>query len=273
MDWGPDGNLWVLDTGNSRFAVYDTAGRLVATRSRTASVSMSPWPGGFDAQGRLYDFASHRQQGESSVTSIVREDLSNNTADTLELPPFRQLFFGELTRTEGSNTRVSQAPVPFTGQQIWALDPRGDVWFASTESYRLERLSHGGAPDRVIELETRAPRVTQAEKDRMLENYAWFERQGGKLDRSLIPDHHPPLMGFFFDDAGNLWVAPSYDVRTNTPFDIFNATGTYLGRLEGPNRLFATPAPSFRGNRMVAVTANTDGVQSVVLLRIEKPAR
>jgi streptogramin lyase len=273
MDWGPDGNLWVLDAGNSRFAVYDTAGKLVATRSRQATVTMSPWPGGFDTEGHLYDFASHRQQEEASITSLARLDPASGTADTLTLPPFHSRYFGKISRSEGRTTRINHAPVPFTGQQVWAVDPRGYVWFASTDAYRLERLSPRGTPDRAIELENRAPRVTRAEKDRILENFAWFERQGGKLDRSLIPDNHPHLLGFYFDDTGNLWVVPSYDVRKNTPLDVFDTAGTYLGRLEGPNRLFATPAPSFRGNHMAAVTGNADGVQSVVVLRIEKPVR
>ncbi len=58
MDLGPDGNLWVLDGGNARFAVYDTAGRLAATHPRNTGAAMVPWPGGFDARGRLYDIAA-----------------------------------------------------------------------------------------------------------------------------------------------------------------------------------------------------------------------
>jgi sugar lactone lactonase YvrE len=273
MDWGPEGNLWVLDSGNSRFAVYDTAGKLVSTRSRTAMVSMSPWPGGFDAQGRLYDLGSHRQQGETSVTSLARVNVSTGATDTLKLPPFRQVFFGAITRSDGPNKHTNQAPVPFTGHQVWALDPRGYVWFAFTDRYRLERLSPERAPDRVIELENRAIPVTRQDKERMLENYAWFEQQGGNLDRSLIPNTQPHLLGFFFDDDANLWVVPSYPVGQNTPLDVFDPAGTYQGRLEGPPRLFATPPPAFRGDRMAAVLGNADGVHSVAVLRIEKPGR
>jgi hypothetical protein len=273
MDWGPDGNLWVLDAGNARFAVYDTTGKLVTTRSRTANVSLSPWPGGFDAQGRLYDLGSHRQQGETSVTSLSRVDISSGAADTLKLPPFSQVFFGEVSRTEGTHTQTNQAPVPFTGHQVWALDPRGYVWFASTDRYRLERLSPEGAPDRVIELENRAIPVTRQDKERMLENYAWFEKQGGKLDPSLIPDTQPHLLGFFFDDVGNVWAQPAYPVGRNKPFDVFDSTGTYLGRIEGPPRLLSGPAPAVRGDRMAAVVGSADGVHSVVVLRIEKPGR
>ena len=273
IDWGPDGNLWVLDAGNSRFAVYDTTGKLVTTRSRTANVSLSPWPGGFDAQGRLYDLGSHRQQGETSVTALSRVDISSGSADTLRLPPFRQILFGAITRSDGPHRRTSQAPVPFTGQQIWTVDPRGYAWFASTDRYRLERLSPEGAPDRVIELENRAIPVTRQDKARMLENYAWFEVQGGKLDPSLIPDTQPHLMGFFFDDAGNLWAQPAYPVGQHKPFDVFDSAGTYLGRIEGPPRLLSGPAPAVRGDRMAAVMGDADGVHSVVVLRIEKPGR
>lgn len=273
MDWGPDGNLWVLDAGNARFAVYDTTGKLVTTRSRTANVSLSPWPGGFDAQGRLYDLGSHHQQGETSVTSLSRMDISSGAVDTLELPPFRQILFGAITRSDGPNRRTNQAPVPFTGQQIWTVDPRGYAWFASTERYRLERLSPEGAPDRVIELENRAIPVTRQDRARILANYAWFEQQGGKLDPSLIPKTQPHLLSFFFDDAGHLWVQPAYPAGRNTPLDVFDAEGTYQGRIEGPLRLLSRPAPAIRGDRMAAVMGNADGVHSVAVFRIEKPGR
>lgn len=273
MGWGPEGNLWVLDAGNSRFAVYDTAGKLVSTRRRTAMVSMSPWPGGFDAQGRLYDLGSHRQQGETSATSLARVDVSTGAVDTLTLPPFRQITFGAITRSEGAHTRVNQAAVPFTGTQVWAVDPRGYAWFASTDRYRVERLSAPGSPGRVIELENRAIPVSRQDKARILENYAWFEQQGGKLDPSLIPNTHPHLLGFFFDAAGNLWVQPSYPAGRNTPFDVFDTAGTYQGRIEGPPRLLSRPAPALRGERMAAVVGSADGVHSIVILRIEKPGR
>ncbi|HEX6367509.1 MAG TPA: 6-bladed beta-propeller [Longimicrobium sp.] len=273
MRWGPDGNLWVLDAGNSRFAVYDTAGKLVTTRSRAGNASVSPWPGGFDNQGRLYDLGSRHQQGETSVTTLARVNVSTGAADTLKLPPFRQMFFGSITRSDGPNKRTNQAPVPFTGTQVWAVDPRGYAWFASTDRYRVERLSAHGAPDRVIELENRAVPVTRQDKARILENYAWFEQQGGKLDPSLIPNTQPHLLGFFFDDAGNLWVQPTYPAGRNTPLDVFDADGTYQGRIEGPLRLLSRPAPAIRGNRMAAVMGNADDVHSVAVFRIVKPGR
>jgi hypothetical protein len=93
------------------------------------------------------------------------------------------------------------------------------------------------------------------------------------VDPSLIPDTQPHLMGFFFDDAANLWVVPSYRTGRNTPLDVFDRAGTYQGRLEGPPYLFATPHPAFRGDRMAAVLGSAEGVHSVAVFRIEKLGR
>lgn len=51
----PDGHLWVVDVGNVRISVPDTAGRHVGGMLIPTRFKMTPWlGGGFDGDGRFY---------------------------------------------------------------------------------------------------------------------------------------------------------------------------------------------------------------------------
>ncbi|HVG45973.1 MAG TPA: hypothetical protein VM890_14625, partial [Longimicrobium sp.] len=168
------------------------------------------------------------------------------------------------------NRRVTEVNVPFSGAQIWSVDPRGRVWVAVTDRYRLERRAFDGSPTLAVERESRPIRVSRADRDRVLKSYEWFERQGGKVDPSRIPDTYPALNSFFFDDGDHLWVQPAAQSARTSPLDVFDAGGKYLGRVVAPGRLLARPAPVIRGGRMAALTRDGDDVPIVVVMRLQK---
>lgn len=268
MDFSPAGQLWILDAGNARFVVYDTAGSLVGTHPRNATLSVTPWPGGFDSKGNLYDVAAF--SGGVTAEAVVRLDSAMQAADTFRLPAFKGAFF-ESSTGDARNRTVRQVNVPFTGQQIWRVDPHGSVWVAVTDEYRFERRSFDGSVERIVEREYTPLRVSRQERQRILESYESFVRQGGKIDENRIPDHHPPLLAFFFDDRDHLWSIPTYLPVRNPSFDVFDSRGTYLGTVQVPVRVLSRPSPVVRGNRMIGVIRDETDVQSVVVLRIEKP--
>lgn len=271
FDWSPDGQLWVLDAGNVRFAVYDTAGQLITTQPRVSGVTVAPWPGGFDRHGYLADTGNRREIGGQTVASLVRFSPGMRSADTLRLPPLKEQFFGEIRSGDARTQRVKQAPVPFTGTQIWGMDPEGFAWTAVTDQYRLERRAFDGTVERVVELQNKPRRVSRADKERILENYGWFEQSGGRLDPSLIPDHHPHLHNFFFDDGGHVWVLPTYFRGERPQLDVFNLDGRFLGQVQAPVPFLSRPTPAVRGEWVAAIARDDDGVDSVVLMRLEKP--
>lgn len=273
FDWSPDGTLWVLDRGNARFAVYDTAGKFVTTHPRFASVTLAPWPGGFDRSGHLADSGDRRDTGGAMVASLVRFSPDLRSADTLQLPPLKEQFFGEIRSGNARTERIKQAPVPFTATQIWGMDSEGYAWIAATDRYRLERRAFDGKVERIVELQNTPRRVSRADKDRILENYRWFEEAGGKLDPSRIPNHHPHLLNLFFDGNEHLWVLPTYFPGEKPLMDVFSTDGQYLGQVRAPVPFLSRPVPAIQGDLMAAVANDEDGVQSVVLMRIEKPGR
>jgi sugar lactone lactonase YvrE len=269
MAWAPDGRLWVLDGGNSRFAVYDTSGNLLSTRPRNSIITMSPWPGRFDDNGQMYDLAGEIKPDASVLPLIVRLDSAGQPRDTFRLPKFQPEVFS-ITGGTRTNQTITEVGVPFTGRQAWSIDPQGNVWVANTARYRIERHVFGGGVDRVVERKPRPVPVTRADRDQALAGYADFTRRGGKMDVSRIPDHHPEMINFFFDDGGNLWVSPATSPREGRALDVFDPNGRYLGRvaLPVPQR---TSLRAVRGDRMVLITRDSLDVQTVIVMRIRKP--
>lgn len=269
MSWAADGTLWVLDGGNLRFAVYDTAGRFVTTHRRDVNITVTPWPLGFDSRGNLYDRASVTSHDDPEER-IVRFAPVLQPRDTFRVPPFPEPMF-ELVREQGGNRSISRVNIPFAPTQQWRLDPQGHVWIAVTDRYRLTRYRFDGTVDRVVERPAKPLAVTAEDRRKMLESYGDFQRSGGRIDESRIPRTKPVMDWFFVTSDSHVWVRP---IRGGTPvLDVFTPNGDYLGEVSLPGRLLPSPTPAVRGDRMAGVVVDEDGVQSVVLMRIEKPAR
>lgn len=268
MDFAPDGKLWVLDSGNARFAVYDTAGKLVRTQPRLSMIAMAPWSGGFDSAGRLYDLGMRATDGRPPAMVILRSEPSQ-LPDTFPLPEFKGEYF-EVRGGTASNRTVVRLLVPFSGVQTWALDPDGYVWIANTAEYRIERHRFSGGVDRVVEREVERVPVTREDRARLMDETEFFTRQGGKIDLSRIPDHQPALSGFVFDETGHLWVSPVLEAAEGGALDVFAPSGSYLGRVPLPGGRISVRA--IRGNQVAGVAKDSLGVESVILMRIVKPA-
>jgi hypothetical protein len=272
MDWGPDGNLWVVDGGNSRFAVWDTAGRLVTTHPRQSNMLMIPWNGGWDAQGNLYDVGgSVMDAGEK----LVRSGADLQPRDTFSIPAFEGEFW-EVVNEGGRGGRrggrsIMRMTVPFTGGQEWRVDPRGNVWIARTQQYRLERHPFaGGAPDLVVERPTQPVKVADEDRQRALGRFDDFKERGGRIDESRIPDTYPALNSFFFADDGHMWVFPQLG-PDRPALDVFDPSGRFLGRVTPPGRVMSSPQPAIRGTRFAGVVRDEDDVETVWVMRLEKP--
>lgn len=269
MSWAADGTLWVLDGGNMRFAVYDTAGRFITTHRRDVNITVTPWSLGFDRGGRLYDRASVTSLDDTEQ-KVVRYGPALQPRDTFRIPRFEAAVF-EQVREQGPDRRINQVNVPFAANQIWRLDPEGFIWIGTTDRYRITRYRFDGTVDRVVERPVQPEPVTAEQRKRALDGLRGFQRSGGRIDESRIPSMHPVFGHFFVSDDGHLWVLPYRG--DGKSMDIFAPDGRYLGVASVPRLLQPVPLPAFRGDRMAAVVVDGDGVQSVLLMRIEKPGR
>jgi 6-bladed beta-propeller len=262
MAWGPGGHLWVVDNGEARFTVFDTAGRMVATHRREGGLAVSPWRGGFDGQGRLYDVGLDPASREPRPV-LNRFDRAMRKESAFPIPQHQ----GEQFVTPTPTGQLA-ATVPFTGYVVWALDPTGDVWVGMSDRYRLARVGFGGDTARVVARRAESAPVSDEERARAVEELGWFTDAGGRVDPARIPRTKPSLQTFWVDDQGYLWVRPNRAADEPPVFDVFDPEGRYLGAVQTPD-LGPFPLIRVRGSTLYAAVRGDMDVPQVVRFRIE----
>ncbi len=266
LDWDGDGRLWVVDPRNARFSVFDTAGEYLEDRTKKTSGWVSPWPGRVEENGGLIDVSFARVDDEFRRT-LIRYDSLNEPVDTFFPPRYDAPVF-EL-RTENALMAYS---VPFAESMVWRLRPGGTLWFGVSDRYRLYERTLEGDTLRIVEKPFEPLPVTSEELEEALEGLESFTEQGGRMDRSRIPDRKPAFEGFLFDDRDNLWVRPVVEAALeDRVFDVFDPEGRWLGRVESPVALRSSPAPTVVGDAVYGVTRDELDVPYVVRLRIVRP--
>ena len=270
-EFGPDGRFWVADPQNNRISVVDTTGAFVASLRMDGGFFFSPWPGGFDLEGRYYLPVPLEVDGQFGL-STVRHELS---LDPLALTPLDTLprltnpnpperF--ELVSPDGDGRLI--ATVPFAAGLMETRSPRGNLWGLMTGEYRLFELSVDGDTLRTIFGHYDPLPVTSADAAAALDGLSWFTDQGGRIDPSKLPDVKPAAWNMFVDDEGRIWVNR---VSANPPgqdYDVFDPIGRFLGPLELP-----APLNSVRrvvGDDLYGVTRDDLGIPYVVRFRIRR---
>lgn len=164
--------------------------------------------------------------------------------------------------------------VPFASRPVFHLDDDGHLWHGHGSDFRLVRSTLPGDTLLEVVLLTEPAPVSQAEIDEFAggEGARRFREMGGDLDLSRIPDHKPYFDDIMIDDEGRIWAsvpAPPMVMR----FDVFDAEGRYLGRLEaaGLARDRWVP-PVVRDGRLHVVGRDELDVQRVFRFRIGEGA-
>ncbi len=269
MDWAADGTLWIVDPGNNRISVFDTAGTYVTSHRTIGNYIISPWPGGFDTTGAFYNYGIDTEADAEEQLVMVRYDDNMEPADTFQVPRYDagDAYFD--LRTKNSFWRMS---IPFMPGMQWQLSRTGDIWFGVTGDYRLFKTNLTGDTLRVVSREYQPVAVTEADIEQSLERFDDFLREGGKVDRSRIPGVKPAFRTLFLDDANRLWVMPmTSNDNEGRLLDVFDSEGRYLGRVELPFVMERYPTPLFRNGRIYAVTRDDLDVPYVVSAMIEMP--
>ena len=86
MAWAPDGNLWVVDPGNSRISVLDTAGTYPDSHRTIGGFVVFPWRGGFDDRGAFLTYGFDQSSTDGFGLTLVRYDQDMELVDTIPLP-------------------------------------------------------------------------------------------------------------------------------------------------------------------------------------------
>jgi sugar lactone lactonase YvrE len=271
IEWGPGHRLWVEDTRNSRYSVFDTAGAFITSFPRKSNWFGYAWSGRFDDEGFLY-LEQHQFAPEGRVDRLAKLDTSMAALDSFPLPSFDAPAY-ELK--QDGLVRMA-ATIPYTARLVWTVAPDGTVWFGITDEYRLYQRSLEGDTLRIVEKAHDPLPVTTEERESALEPefYQDMREQGADIDPNRIPDHHPAWKGFSVGPDGYLWVVPE-TADSTTAIDVFEPTGRYLGRLELDAMIRPLyPGPLVRGNRLYGIAQDELGVSYVIRapLGVELPA-
>jgi hypothetical protein len=258
LDWDQDGRLWIVDPGNARYAVFDSAGVPLFTAPRSVPGVVFPWLGGIATNGLLYDPAAS-QEGNVTRYQYYEIDREGNVAR--QLPPLEYRRSGPPL---ASMTLYWLSP-----RLTLAFDRRGATWFAHTGDYRIIQRDLDGDTVLVITRDFQ-PEPISAEELASIK----LELQAAppEFRDPPIPDARAAVGRLFIDPAGRLFAsmlaAPS---EPQSEFDVFDESGRYLGRLSSDVRLLTFPAlPQFLDDEMYGVTIDSLGVQYVVRARIER---
>jgi hypothetical protein len=296
---GPDGGLAILSDGrilvrdpaNSRIQVYGADGAALETWSIRGS---------FNTSSPLF-----RERGDNVLTQIlvdpqadirdwvmglVRIGPDGTPGDTL-VPPRKgyQAAMLEARQQVGEGQNVSRNGVPFAPAEMWTFHPDGYFVHGISDSYRIT-LHRPGAP-LIIERAGESAPVTAGEKAEETERVTHNLRQtqpDWRWNGPPIPDGKPFFRRIHAGRDGRIWVEVAlagvqvedlaYDPRNpeSVPdrwrepvaLDVFEADGTYLGRIRTPLEFSTSPLPVFDGERIWAVTRDEFGVQRVVRYRV-----
>jgi sugar lactone lactonase YvrE len=269
MAWSPSGDLWMVDPANARISVVDTSGAYVGSHGAIGGLRFMPWPGGVDHEGRLWHYGLDVSRAPEPGMLLIAHDAEMNPVDTVRVPEYQ----GEREVFEARSERgFARMAVPFTPGLEWRFDPRGYIWFMLTGEYRIVQCSLEGDTLRIISRDFEPPPVTAEDVDSAMVELEWIMEQGGRVDRSRIPDTKPPVDEFFLDDEGNIWVLPITSIaEQGRLLEVFDPEGRYLGQVELAFPRATFPRPVFRDGFLYAVTEDELEVPYIVRARIEKP--
>lgn len=258
-----DGNVWVLNWGNSRYTAFDPAtGDVVEEHRRLASFVAFRWPGAFDAEGRLIDVGLD-QTGEPA---ILRLDSDFVPSDTLPFPTADDAHQILIRRGE---MLVMSALDPFAPQPAWSPGPDGIV-VGEGGAYRLHRIGFDGDTMLTVEVSAPSVRVTASERDSVLTAFQELvESSGGTPERQpRVPDTKPAHGPILLDEQNRLWVQRLPAAGEAPGWDVLGAEGDYVAYVRLPIVVNAV-LRSVRADR-VAVSAELAGVPTVIVYDLVK---
>lgn len=227
LDWGPEGGLWIADSGNHRFQVYDAAGR--PRESHPYAPQMYRHGDVWGPDDLLYTFVARR--GPTFVLDLVRRRLRDGTlmpVDTLPVPTVQEGRIEPLTLRRDGRTFSVMVPVPLQATSKRLLVPGRGWWLSHPgEVYRLARIDFEGDTLLRTGRPYDAVPVTDEDVRRALDAIG----REARMDREWIPERHPPVQELARLPDGHLLVRRRLAVG-RTGYDVFDPKGVFLGSIE-----------------------------------------
>ena len=268
---GIDGSdrIWVADSGNRRYTLWDSTGALMGTRVRPLQGFGFIWNAGFDGERLLETSVIIGSEVSARRPALFRLAFEppQAAADTLLLPS-EPLETYQLE--ENGITRMS-AIVPFTPVQTLTPGTDSHIWIGFSDRVRLHRVTFSGDTVLIIDREVRRIPVTPMERDTALamDFLQQMREAGAEVDPGRIPPVKPAYEWVMEDDEGHLWVGiPNAPDEEGSRMDVFDREGRYLGRVQVPDGISRWPLPVVRRGMLWAHVLDGFDVSHVVGYRI-----
>ncbi|MFV1988887.1 MAG: hypothetical protein ACC682_16565 [Gemmatimonadota bacterium] len=264
LNFGPEGRLWVWGP-RLGYSVFESDGTYVTRHVRRVPGAVFPWRGEFGPDGHLYDW------GIEFVG--LRE---GNVAEKVRFHPIRvSKDFGtldSLPALEYATEATGNMAVPFGDGLTLYQDRSGSIWFARYSEYVVYERALDGDTLSIFTLPAEPARVTEAERDSVMEQAARFPPQS-RPTREEIRDFKPIMRRIFSDNERYVYVVPELDgVQAGSVVDVFTREGLYLGRMELPQPMvLPLPAPHATGDHLYVVVVDQFDTPYVSRLRIVRP--
>jgi hypothetical protein len=163
--------------------------------------------------------------------------------------------------------------LPYGPDLVWAVGLEGDVIHGITSTYRLVRMGLDGTTKAVYARDVAGEPVTGEEKQAQIKRLR-NEMPRANVERSAIPDQKPFFSGLVIGSDGYVYVGrtPLEDAvgADVFPIDVFSPAGAFAGTIASPVPVGVWTWPAkVRGNFLVGMLQNADGLEFVRLIRLE----
>ncbi len=264
--------LVVHDPRLARTSTFDTSGTLLRSWKTSCCYYSSI---GMDTAGRISIITTATPE-QKRYANYVRYRLDGTFVDTIFVPQAGEAKYW--TVRQGKNMMMSM-PTPASPRTESTLNPLGGVLYGYSASYRIVASGTGRDTTAVF------GRAWSAEPISSAWRHATVERMVSSIGRDYpaaslresfredeIPGSFPAFDGIAVDGLGNRWVRRAGADSLHTAFDVFDATGRWLGPVIAPRNIPAYDVV-WTDDAVYFASESDDGTPSVARYRIEKGNR
>jgi hypothetical protein len=238
------GDLWVRDTGGARYNAYRPGSDGAEFVRQVRMAHADPYYGAsttFSPDGSLID-VGHRSDPDTGMRKMYRFHISSDglvgREDEIEVPTPEELGAHVVERISGDTQSRFFFYAPFSPGHFVAHSPDGGWAQALGASYEVRWHAPDGTLRRILEVPgTVGARISasegQAAEARVAEQLSSVGAAPGDA-RFQVPEHKPPIVNLFFDQAGRLWVQRSVPEGEANEADVYDSDGTLVIRVHWP---------------------------------------
>lgn len=273
-----DGTLWINDHDHGNVTGLRADGTTTSVRMPVLSYGYL-WSGTITRDGWTWDTRSAsagpaRGPGELEPGVISTESIVSLVGTNLDQAgTTRQVDTVLIGRFASQAIYLERgfANIPYSPRFLTAIDPRGAVWTAQGDTYRLTKKDIRGDTLVVVELPSAAQPVTGEQRDQAIANIDDFMEQVGLVVPidwdEILPTHHPAIDQLIVDDAGRVW-AGRQGADGSSEYDVFSPDGEPIATVVSDLPFKRYFQPVVRGDSFLTMVTDELDVQYVVVATI-----